>query len=292
MLPAMRRPSIAIVGTGRLGTALAMRLSQAGYSVPEITVREIIVRQNSPTLASARKLARRIGARIIKIGTAAPAADLVWFCVPDSELAKTAAVFASQNWRGGIAFHSSGVLSSDALAALRKKGVKVASVHPLMTFVTGSLPELGGVTFAVEGDPAATRLAYKIVRDLGGDAMPLQKKDKPAYHAFATMICPLLVSLLASSEAVAGLAGISRGQARRRMMPIIRQTLENYLRLGPARAFSGPIVRGDVETVRLHLRALAKTPAAKDAYLALARAALKYLPSQKKKELQKLLRGP
>jgi predicted short-subunit dehydrogenase-like oxidoreductase (DUF2520 family) len=74
------------------------------------------------------------------------------------------------------------------------------------------------------------------------------------------------------------------------MMPIIRQTLENYLKLGPAAAFSGPIVRGDADTIRQHLRTLAKTPAAKDAYLALARAALEYLPSRNQKELQKLLR--
>jgi len=263
----VKRPSIAIVGAGRLGTALASRLTEAGYNVAIIS-------------------------RTTSIPSVDRTADVTWFCVPDSEIARAAAGLTARDWRGKIAFHSSGVLTSDVLAALRRKGASVASVHPLMTFVRGSIPQLKGVPFFVEGDQPALRVARNIISNLGGTAVSLRKQDKAAYHAFATIICPLLVSLLAASEAAAALARISRVQARRRMMPIIRQTLENYVKLGPANAFSGPIVRGDAETVRQHLRTLAKTPAAKDAYLALARAALEYLPSRNQKKLQKLLRRP
>ena len=289
MLPGVKPSTIAIVGAGRLGTALAMRLVQAGYSIPEI-----ITRGNSPSLISsaktgARKLARNVGARVETIDAARLTADVIWFCVPDADVTKTAAGLADRNWQGKMAFHSSGVLTSDALGRLRKQGAKVASVHPLMTFVRGSVPELRGVTFAVEGDQAATRVALKIAGDMGGDSVHLRKQDKAAYHAFATMICPLLVSLLVSSEEVASLARIPRAEARRRMMPIIRQTLDNYLKRGPEGAFSGPVVRGDAETIGMHLRALAKTPGVRDTYLALARAALEYLPSRNQRELQKLL---
>jgi len=287
MLPAMKRPSIAIVGAGRLGTALAIRLADAGYSI-----REIIGRGNPQSLRTARKLARGVGARVVAIQTAQLTADLIWFCVPDAEISRAAAALSRYDWRGKIAFHSSGVLTSEVFRALHKGGAQAASVHPLMTFVAGSLPELTQVPFAVEGDASAVAMAKTIIRKLGGNAFAIRKQDKPAYHAFATMICPLLVSLLASSEAVAELAGIPRRKARRRMMPILRQTLTNYAKLGPADAFSGPIVRGDAETIRLHLRSLAKAPAAKHAYLALARAALEYLPSQSKRELQKLLQSP
>jgi predicted short-subunit dehydrogenase-like oxidoreductase (DUF2520 family) len=196
-----------------------------------------------------------------------------------------------QGWKGKIAFHSSGVLTSDKLASLRRKGSHVASVHPLMTFVRGSIPRLEDVPFFVEGDQPAVRVAHNIIRDLGGTVVRVRKQDKAAYHAFATMICPLLVSLLASSEAVALLAAISHREARRRMMPIIRQTFENYTGLGPAAAFSGPIVRGDAETIRLHLRSLAKTPAAKEAYIALTRAALEYLPNRNRAGIVRVLRS-
>lgn len=273
--------------------ALAKRLAEAGYTIPQIIVRRR-VRGNprSPTSSaktSVGELARDVGARVETMDATGLIANVIWFCVPDAVVPKAAARLADGSWQEKIVFHSSGVLTSAALAQLKKQGAKAASVHPLMTFVSGSVPELRGVTFAIEGDPAATRAASKIVRDLGGDAIHLRQQDKVAYHAFATMICPLLVSLLTSSEAVASLAGILSTEARRRMMPIIQQTLENYLKLGPAGSFSGPIVRGDAETVQLHLQALSKTPAARKAYVALALAALEYLPSRRKRELQKLL---
>ena len=154
-----------------------------------------------------------------------------------------------------------------------------------MTFIDGSLPDLEAVTFAIEGDAAAVRLSESIVRSLKGVPRRIRKQDKPAYHAFATMICPLLVALLASAEEAARLAGISPREARRRMRPIISQTLANHQTFGPAKAFTGPIARGDIETVRPHLEALAKSPSARNTYAALAQAALGLLPSQKKTEL-------
>jgi len=241
-------------------------------------------------LTVAQQLARKLGTRAWTTSAAPVQADLVWFCVPDSEISKAAIQFSGKDWEGRVAFHSSGVLPSDVLEVLREKGAAVASVHPLMTFVAGSVPELRGVTFAVEGDARAIRMARKLIRDLGGNAIPLRKQDKVAYHAFSTVICPLLVSLLASSEAIASLAGISAAEARRRMLPIIQQTSANYAKLGPGGSFSGPIVRGDVETIRQHLNALAKVPVAQQVYGALARAALEYLPSRNKREIHELLR--
>src|SRR5438034_1777412 len=103
--------------------------------------------------------------------------------------------------------------------------------------------------FAAEGDTPALRVVRRIVRDMGGEMVVLQKRNKAAYHAFATMVCPLLLSLLACAEEAAGLAGISHRQARRRVLPIIRQTLRNYSELGLAKSFTGPLVRGDAQTI-------------------------------------------
>jgi predicted short-subunit dehydrogenase-like oxidoreductase (DUF2520 family) len=258
----MKRRSIAIFGAGRLGTALAKRLSEAGYTVKTLTRKSVRSTQLD--------------------------AQVLWFCVPDAEIARVADSFSQFEWKRKVAFHSSGVLSSDALASLRDAGGCVASVHPLMTFVKRSVPELTGVPFAIEGDVSAIRVARGIVRNLRGQALAIKKQDKVAYHAFATMICPLLVSLLAASEKAAALAGISAADSRPRMLPIIRQTLRNYEKLGPAAAFSGPIVRGDVATVRAHLKVLSKVPAAKNAYAALARAALDLLPNRNRRQIAQL----
>lgn len=261
----VKRQSIAIIGAGRLGAALAKRLAEAGFTV------SIIRSRTTRHPAQLR-------------------ADVAWFCVPDGEIARVARNFSKLQWADKFAFHSSGVLSSDVLVALRKAGAHVASVHPLMTFVKGSVPELAGVPFAIEGDQTAVRVAREIVRKLGAEPSAINKANKVAYHAFATMICPLLVSLLAAAEKVADLAGISEREARRRMMPIIRQTLRNYEKLGPARSFSGPIVRGDLETVRAHFRLLTKIPAARNAYTALALAALEHLPNRNPQKISRLLK--
>jgi predicted short-subunit dehydrogenase-like oxidoreductase (DUF2520 family) len=251
---------------GRLGTALAQRLSKAGYEVSKINSRK-------PTRVSQLR------------------ADVVWFCVPDAEITTVARSFSEVEWRGKFAFHSSGVLTSDVLNPLRRAGARVASVHPLMTFVKGSVPELAGVPFAIEGDRSAVRVARQVVRDLGGRPVGISKQNKVAYHAFATMICPLMVSLLAASEKAAALAGLPEVEARRRMLPIIHQTLRNYEELGPAGAFSGPIVRGDVETMRAHSEVLTKAPSAKSVYVALGRAALDFLPNRNRNQIARLLDG-
>jgi predicted short-subunit dehydrogenase-like oxidoreductase (DUF2520 family) len=174
---------------------------------------------------------------------------------------------------------------------LRLRGASVASVHPLMTFVRGSAPSLKSVPFALEGDPAALRVVRRIVRDLGAKAFSISKSKKLAYHTWGAFTSPLLIALLVTGERVARAAGLSTAEARTKMLPIVRQTLANYAQFGPAGAFSGPIVRGDAQVVRQHLKELKKIPATREVYAALARAGLLYLPVRNRKELERVLHG-
>jgi len=275
------RLTIAIIGPGNLGTALAVSLRRAGFAISAVIGPE---RSSS----RARSLAKQVGA-VATRDLEGLEADVVWFCVPDSEIARAARGFAVASWKGRVALHSSGVLTSDELNVLRGKGAAVASVHPLMTFVEGSRPALAGVPFAIEGDRRAARAARQIVRQLGGNVYSIRKEDKAAYHAWGTFASPLLTALLATTERIAGAAAVERAQARRRMIPILMQTLANYAQFGAAGGFSGPLVRGDVNTVRRHLRVLAKVPDARRVYRALAQAAIEYLPVKNKNELKRAL---
>jgi predicted short-subunit dehydrogenase-like oxidoreductase (DUF2520 family) len=217
-------------------------------------------------------------------------AELIWFCVPDAEIARAArSLMGEVEWKGRVALHSSGAFSSDELADLRKRGAAVASVHPLMTFVRGSRPSLAEVPFALEGDAVAVRVARGVVHKLGGDAYSIRRRHKAAYHAWGTFASPLLTALLATTEEVAALAGVNRKAAKQRMIPILRQTLANYAVFGAAGAFSGPIVRGDVDTVKRHLRVLRSAPTAREVYSDLVRAALRYLPVKRENSLKRLL---
>ena len=287
MLPDMtRKPRIAIVGAGNLGSALAVSLRRAGFGVDAV-----IARPTENSVRKARRLARLVGARVLTDAIDAKA-EVVWFCVPDSQIAGAARALAQKvRWRGTVALHSSGALTSDELEPLRQCGAVVASVHPLMTFVPGSWPALAGVPFAIEGDRRAVQVARQIVRELGGQPFAIRKQDKAAYHAWGTFASPLLTALLATTESVAGLAGVKGKAAIRRMVPILMQTLANYAERGAARSFSGPIIRGDVDTVDRHLKVLKRMPAAREVYVALARASLEFLPVKHKNALRRLLKS-
>jgi predicted short-subunit dehydrogenase-like oxidoreductase (DUF2520 family) len=279
------KPHITIVGAGNLGAALVVALARAGYPIDTV-----VARARGASLRRAKLLARQVGATAVAAADAQIGGDVVWFCVPDGQISRAARLAAGQGtWKGRVAVHSSGALTSDELSALRERGAAVASVHPLMTFVQGSRPSLAGVPFAIEGDTSAVRVVRSIVKDLRGHPFSIKKRDKAAYHAWGTFASPLLIALLATTEGVAIAAGVTRKAAKQRMLPIIAQTVANYAALGAAGAFSGPIVRGDAETVNKHLSVLQRTPLAREVYVALAKAALKYLPVKQRGRLKTML---
>jgi predicted short-subunit dehydrogenase-like oxidoreductase (DUF2520 family) len=282
-----RRPLITIVGAGNLGTALAVSLHKAGYVIDQV-----VFRNSGVSRRKGRLLAKRVGAQAVAMARAKIAANLVWLCVPDDAIAKVARLLTQKaDWKGRVALHSSGALTSDELAVLLRCGAHVASVHPMMTFVVGASPSLAGVPFAIEGDAVAVRASRAIVKELGGRAYAIRRQDKVAYHAWGTFASPLLTALLATTEHVAAAAGVNRREAKQRMLPILQQTLANYAALDAAGAFSGPIARGDVETIRRHLHVLGTVPAESEVYAALAKAAAKYLPGKRKRLVRGLLNG-
>jgi len=291
ILPAVARPSpskarlsVSIVGPGNLGIALALTLHRADYDVKFLAARH--------KRAHVRALARKISAHVIDLGKQPLTTDIVWIAVPDDAIASVARLLApSQDWEGRIVFHSSGALTSDDLSPLRAKGARVASVHPMMTFVRGTVPEMAGISFAVEGDTAAVRIAKSMVEDLGGRPFVIKKQNKVLYHVFGSFASPMVIALMASLEEVARAAGIRQSEIKRVMEPLLSQTLRNYLQQEAASAFSGPLVRGDVATVRKHLAELLNLPEARAVYVALARASLNFLPVRNRKMLERELKS-
>ncbi len=265
---------------------MALTLPSAGY-----VVKFIAGRAKNIATAETMGLARRVKAQLITLGKEPLDSDLVWITVPDDAIAVTALRLArAQDWQGKIVFHSSGALTSDDLAPLRERGAKVASVHPGMTFVRGPAPQMLGVAFAVEGDAAATRTAKRIVEDLGGTTYAIKKRNKVLYHAFGSFASPMVIALMTSLESVAKAAGIKRDDIKTMIVPLLWQTLRNYLQHDAASAFSGPLARGDVATVRRHLQELKAVPEARAVYVALAKSALKNLPVKNRRAMEAVLK--
>ena len=282
------KPVISIVGAGSLAGALAPALRRAGYRIDEVISRDVRKSRHR-----ARELARKVDAKAKTFDSACYNANLFWICTTDSSIAECAHLLAicGKNWQGKYALHSSGALTSSELAELRRLGAAVASLHPMMTFVQSSAPSLRGVGFAVEGDTPVCTLARRIVKDLGGQLIAIPAARKVFYHAWGAFASPLLIMELAIAEHVARAAGIKPALARCTMEPIVRRTIDNYFRHGASAAFSGPLVRGDVQTVRGHLRELSKIPEAREVYLALSRSARKTLPVRGGAEMLQVLGG-
>jgi predicted short-subunit dehydrogenase-like oxidoreductase (DUF2520 family) len=279
-----RKPSIAIVGPGALGTALALALHAADYPISAIVAR-------ATSLKRARALGRQVSSVAQSLTQTPTEGDIVWLCVPDDAIHDSARHLAKTGrWTKRIVLHSSGALGSDVLSSLRERGASVASLHPMMTFAAGVRRSFAGIPFAVEGDAAAVRRARSLVRDLGGSAFSIRPGDKALYHMSGFFAAPLLLATLASAERVAVAAGIPPRSARAFLEPILRQTVENYLARGAAASLTGPLARGDVATLRRHIRALSRVPEAREAYLALARTAIRILPVKNRAELKRLLK--
>ena len=277
---------IALIGAGNLAQALGPALKAAGYRIDFVATR-----QTASSRRRAAMLARLLEAQTLSINDAGPTSDILWICHTDDALAETAHLLARKpGWKNKIVFHSSGALSSDVLAPLRRAGAHVASLHPMMTFVPGASPKMSEVPFAVEGDRQAVAAARQLIKSIGAEIFPIQKRFKILYHGLGSLSSPMLVATLTTAERVGRAAGLSPSQTRRIIAPILRETIKNYVERGPAAAFSGPIKRGDLNTIRRHLRELKRVPAATEAYRALIKSALMDLPARNRKELARLVR--
>lgn len=280
------KPTIVLIGAGNLAAALAPALVAARFPVCIAPAR--------PNAASRRKaaaLARQCGAEVCANASEADA-GVIWLCITDDAIRNVAERLAAElgsSLATRFTFHSSGALSSAELGALKQQGAHVASVHPMMTFIKGARPSLAGVTFALEGDAAAVRMAKMLVSALGGEPFRITSQAKPLYHAVGSFSSPMVVATLATAERIAEQAGLSKTLSRRIIAGILQKTVTNFLARGSSAAFSGPINRGDLNTVARHLSALADVDGAREIYSALARSAATHLPVRRRAELLKLL---
>lgn len=217
--------TVALIGAGRLGTALAAALRAAGHPVEGPAGRG-----------------------------QAPRADAAILCVPDAEIgAAAAAVAGSARYVG----HTSG---ATPLSALAPAGAEAFGLHPLQTFAPGAGPEaFAGSGCAVAGETGdALALARGLAERVGMRPFELHDADRAAYHAAASVASNFLVTLEAAAERLALGAGLEEAEARSLLAPLVRSTVENWAELGPDRALTGPVARGDDATVDAQRSAVAE----------------------------------
>jgi predicted short-subunit dehydrogenase-like oxidoreductase (DUF2520 family) len=203
--------------------------------------------------------------------------SVILIATPDSavrDVSEELARIGAEELDGKTVLHTSGALDASALDAVRAFGAAAASMHPLQSFSGVGAPQLEGKVFAIEGDAAAVRKARQIARALGGAPLQIEGDKKPLYHAGAAMAAGHVLALVEAAAHLLMSVGMNRREAVRALLPLTRQVLQNFERLGPRAAWTGPLARGDYGVVEAHTRALQNAPKEfSDAYEAVNRLA-------------------
>jgi len=280
----VKKSGISIIGAGRIGRALGR---EQGWKIHSVVAR---------SQAIARRAVRSIGGGRGS-GDLSPSvlsASLILISVPDSAVSAVVnrlAAFGKADWQGKTVFHTSGALSSGVFAQLRPLGAAVGSIHPLQTFSGVGIPALDRRIFAIEGDPAAIRVARAITRALGGQPLLMAAPLKPLYHAAAAISAGHVLALQESAIRISISLGMKRQEALKAALPLTRQVLENLEHVGPRAAWTGPLARADYSVIAMHEDALKPLPLEYlHAYRAVNRLAARLLARDSDSVLRELAR--
>lgn len=256
--------TIGFVGSGHAASTLAHSLGRAGH--------RLLLAHRGP---AADELAAELGASIGDAAEVLAGADVTFLAVPDGALAEVAAKLAENapEGRGRLVVHLSGSLGRDVLEPLAARGYATVAIHPLQVLSGWRLAP--GSTFAVEAEGPAREVAARLVDDMRGVEIALPASGRAAYHAAAVMAANLGMTMLAEAVDLLERQGIPRAQALTGLGALVRGGLEASMDRGLPAALTGPVTRGDVDTVARHLEAIADDPDLLRAYAATSLLALR-----------------
>lgn len=246
------KPSFAIVGCGKVGKALGKHLQTAGYNLTGISTKHV---------ESAEKAASIVGAKrfTTQSNEITKNADIIFITTPDGIIADVCSQLSQDNGfkKDAVVLHCSGAHPSTILSAARDTGAHIGSMHPLQSFSA----ESSGNTFkdiviSVEGDKKAVAASTQVANDLNSNCLTIKTENKVLYHAAAVVACNYLVSLQDAAFKLMEEAGISQKDVFTVLSPLISGTLSNIEKSGTIKALTGPIARGDVETITRHIKGI------------------------------------
>ncbi|EFQ83333.1 ketopantoate reductase PanE/ApbA [Aeromicrobium marinum DSM 15272] len=249
-----------VVGAGRVGAVLASRFRAAGH----------------PVVVSGRSEATRLRARTMLPGVAvlapsevAAQVDVLVLAVPDDVLAEVAAELAPHVTAGSVVLHTSGRHGLEPLRPLTDRGARPVAFHPAMTFTGTDIDLSRPCVIGLTAADAEREVAERLVATLGGSPMWIAEADRATYHAALAHGANHLVTVV--NQAMELLRSIGAADPSAVLGPLLEAALSNTLAYGDA-ALTGPVVRGDVDTVRAHRDALASHPGIESTYRVLAEA--------------------
>jgi predicted short-subunit dehydrogenase-like oxidoreductase (DUF2520 family) len=259
------RLAIGVISAGRVGAVLGAALRAAGHRVIAVSAVSAASRHRASTLLP--------GVEVRSPYDIGPDADVLLIAVPDDALPNLVEGLVSADvvHAGQFVVHTSGRYGIEVLSPAMAIGALPLALHPVMTFTGTSidLDRIVGVCFGVTSLPVLRPVAETLVLEMGGEPVWIDEADRPLYHAALAHGANHLVTLVASSMDLLRAAGVDDPQ--RLLGPLLSAALDNALRFGDA-GLTGPVVRGDADTLRAHLEVLARvSPETSAAYVAMAR---------------------
>lgn len=249
----MKKPTISLIGAGRVGTTIALAAHRAGYPLQAIYTR---------TPQRAASLAAATGAVIAPtLIEALEQAQWIFIAVPDDVIAEIDAAGAG-HWRPGMAvIHFSGAQPADILVNARREGALVAAFHPLQSIsdLESGLRNLPGITYGISGDALLTPQLIQLAQDLQGYALSIPDEAKILYHAAAVFVSNFPVILYAQGVRILNQLGIPVKDAERALLPLIQGAVANLADPGLPQALTGPLSRGDTSIIAAHQATLEET---------------------------------
>ncbi len=283
---------IGVIGAGKVGIALGHVLQNKGFEVVSVASR----REESLELAR-----NYIGGKCIytrDVAEVARHADVIGVTTQDREIHKVAKEIFQETGRldEKLFFHTSGAHAATELSPLDQKGAILGSLHPLQTFpdVNSGIVALPRTYIFIEGHEKGLPLLDLLASSIGFRAVRIDSKNKVLYHLSAVFVCNLLCALMYAGEGIMNRTGIELTP----FFPIIETTLRNIENKGPLLSLTGPVVRGDAETVTSHLEAIEGMSLHESVYRILSRVALemaagrKTLKPEEMEKLERILKKP
>lgn len=250
MIKTSEKERIAIIGSGKVGTAVGCLLKRAGHDI--VFVADLILEE------AQRAVAYTGGEPTTDLVRAARGANCILITTNDDAISAACETVAEGGGlgKGDKVVHTSGAGGLDLLRAASFRGALTACIHPLQTFadVESAIGKIPGSTFGITADEEIEPWAFRIVEDLGGRPFRVPDEDKALYHAAACMASNYLVTLMVLVEEIYGRMGLNREEAIRAFWPLVKGTIGNIESKGTIASLTGPIARGDGGTIRKHVR--------------------------------------
>ncbi|MBW2642383.1 MAG: DUF2520 domain-containing protein [Deltaproteobacteria bacterium] len=251
------KSSFVIVGCGKVGTAMGRNFINAGYRLIGLSCNTQESAQKAANILSTDNFTKASW-EITK------GVNIVFITTPDGVISNACNEIAQKNGfdNNTVIFHCSGALPSTILFSAKACGASIGSMHPLQSFAVGcSDATFKNVIVTIEGEKDAVNAAKQITEDLGSTCLTIKTEAKTLYHASAVVASNYLVTLQDFALKLIKKAGISGDDAFKVLSPLIKGTLSNIKNVGTIKALTGPIARGDIETITKHLDEIGeKTP--------------------------------